>query len=417
MNRELRNMVLFSFGKFSSVFGTSIYTFAIGLYVLSVTGSGLSFALNLMLSVISMLIITPIAGILSDRFDRKKIFISMDLLNAVLLIGGYFWALNYGLSLGMIYILTLLMSFFTSIFSIAIESAIPSMVKEEELMKINSLSRIIDSGSSILGPVLGGMIFAFVDIRFFLLINGMSFLLSALSEYFINLKVSKSLSSQAEESPIESMKSGISYLKNSKLILGLIAVFVIFNFSFGFSVVVPLPYIINNVLQLSPTAYGNIQAFLPLGMIIGALVINLLSKTLKYEQILMLTSIGVGILIIGIGAPLVTLSFSKEGYTIYYSALMMFIGIFIAFVDIPVMNILQLEIEEAFRGRVLGVVITAVKVVAPIAFLSSGFFLNFIPVYIICFFGGGVLILGNGFFLKKLTRERTKEKTPLALQS
>lgn len=417
MNREVKNMVLFSFGKFSSVFGTSIYTFAIGLYVLSVTSSGLSFALNLMLSVIPMLIVTPIAGILSDRFDRRKIFISMDLLNSILLIGAYFWTLNYGLNLGMIYALTLVMSFFTSIFSIAIESAIPNMVESEKLMKINSLSRIIDSGSSILGPVLGGLIFAFVDIRFFLLLNGITFLFSATSEYFIKLKVSKVGSDSIEENIIESMKSGLEYLKKSKLILRLIAVFIIFNFSFAFAVVVPLPYIINNILNLSPAAYGNIQAFLPVGMIVGAVIINILSKKIRYEQILMLTSIGVGTLVIGLGIPLLSQGFSEGGYTVYYSVLMGLIGLFISFVDIPVMNILQLEIEESFRGRVLSVVITIVKVIAPLAFLASGFLLSFIPAYIICFIGGSVLIIGNSIFIRKIESGGSKEKSQMALQS
>lgn len=64
--KEISNLVLFSLGKFVSVFGTSVYTFAIGLYVLKVTGSGLSFAVTLGFGLVATIIFNPIGGAMAD---------------------------------------------------------------------------------------------------------------------------------------------------------------------------------------------------------------------------------------------------------------------------------------------------------------------------------------------------------------
>ena len=62
------------------------------------------------------------------------------------------------------------------------------MVTKERLMRINSISKIIDSISLILGPMLGHC-FAVFDIKTFIIINGISFILSAISILFINFKL------------------------------------------------------------------------------------------------------------------------------------------------------------------------------------------------------------------------------------
>ena len=56
-------------------------------------------------------------------------------------------------------------------------------------MSINSISKIIDSVSLILGPMLGGIVFAVLDIKIFIIINGISFILSGISILFIHFKL------------------------------------------------------------------------------------------------------------------------------------------------------------------------------------------------------------------------------------
>lgn len=74
--KESINFLLYSLGLLVSLFGTNVYTFTIGLYVLKVTGSGLSFATTLVLSTIPVVLINPFAGVLADKLNRKILVVS-----------------------------------------------------------------------------------------------------------------------------------------------------------------------------------------------------------------------------------------------------------------------------------------------------------------------------------------------------
>jgi MFS family permease len=67
-----KNIILLLLGQSVSLFGTSIYTFAISLYILSTTGSGFNFSLSLALGTLPGVLFSPISGVIADRFDRKK---------------------------------------------------------------------------------------------------------------------------------------------------------------------------------------------------------------------------------------------------------------------------------------------------------------------------------------------------------
>lgn len=121
--QELRNIYLYSFGKTVSIFGSSIYSFALGLYVLQITGSAWNFAITLILGTIPMIVMNPFAGVIADKVDKKKLVVCMDLLSGGLLITVYTLSSNYGLNLFIIYTTTFLLTVFTTFFGIGLESA------------------------------------------------------------------------------------------------------------------------------------------------------------------------------------------------------------------------------------------------------------------------------------------------------
>lgn len=397
--KETRNLVLFTLGKFISIFGTSIYTFAIGLYVLKITGSGLSFATTLFLGLVPIIIFNPIAGVMADRFNKKKIVITMDLLNGLLFIALYFISLKHGLSLGMIYVSAFLTTVFVTFFGISMEAAKPNIVLESKLIYINSVNKIIDSVSSILGPIIGGVIFAFVDIKSFILVNGLSFIFSAILEIFIDFKYNfkEKNSNEAKIGLINDVKEGVQYIIERKGIVQIINIFIVINFFISFSVTVPLPFIINNVLKLAPEEFGFIQSSFPIGMIVGAIFVKKAVEKVSHRKLLISMSILLSISMILVGAPLL-LTNSKIShilYLVYYSLIMISFGIAIAFIDIPSIYLLQKIVPDEFRGRVLSIGISAGKIISPIAFIISGLILNRVPPYMLPIAGGSLLLIAN----------------------
>lgn len=403
--REITNIVLFSLGKLISIFGSSIYTFALGLYVLKITGSGLSFATTLVLGIIPIIIVSPFAGVLADKINKKTLVIAMDLLSGVILITIYFFSSIYGLSLFIIYLSTFLISVLTAVFGISMESAKPNIVSDKLLMNINSISKIIDSASLILGPMLGGLIYAFVDIKFFILLNGISFIFSAILEVFIDFKYNFKSNSNMDHTInfSKDIKEGVIYIKERKNLIGLFGIFISLNFFIGFSVSVPLPYIINNVLKLSAQDLGIIQGAFPLGMIIGALLIKKIIDKFSYDTILLRASLVLSISMIIIGVPSIypEVAFSSIFYLFYYVIVMVIFGIAISLIDIPILYILQRDIPDEYRGRVLSIGMSIIKIILPIAYIISGIMLNKIPAYILPITGGLLLFPINIWILKR----------------
>jgi len=418
--KELYNFTLFSFGKLISIFGSAIYTFAIGLFVLQNTGSGLSFATTLVLGTIPMVIVNPFAGVMADRFDKKKLVVSMDILNGILLITVYLLSFIYGLNLTMIYISTFIMTAFTCIFGVSLEAAKPNIVSDRRVVGINSVSKIIDSISSILGPMVGGIVFALIDIKMFILINGISFVFSGISEMFIDFNFNKD-GSEIEErntekgaegkiSFIKDIKEGFIYIGTQKNLINFIAVFVALNFCLGYGISVPLPYIINNILNLTSGQLGLIEGAFPVGLIIGAIFIKKVTDSVSFSKLLGSACIILAISMIFMGIPLVFFYdiFHDNVYVIYYSLIMMISGISISFIDIPIMIIFQKMIPEEYRGRVLSLSIMLAKVMLPVALIISGILINKIEAFILPITGGLILSI-VGIVVLKSIKDDTEE--------
>ena len=399
----MKNLGLFIIGKLISVFGSAIYTFAIGLYVLKQTGSGFSFALTLFVGLIPTIIFSPVAGYMSDRFDKKKIVVFMDFANGMMFLILFMLTLKFELNQPMIYISTFMTTVFTTFFGIAFEAAKPNLVADEKLMSINSLSKVIDSTALILAPVLGGLIFAFTDIKTFILINAVCFIFSAGIETMIdfNYNVKSTAEINDDGGFVEDIKDGLTYIRKSSEIVKMINVLVILNFFISFSVTVPLPYIINNLLNLSSNQYGIIQGAFPVGMILGAVAVGKIIEKIDYMKLLIFSSITLSVAIALLGLPLVLADASSLAYMIYYISIMVIFGIAISFIDVPILWLMQKSIPDNLRGKVLSISMSIVKLIAPLGLVISGMIINSVPVYIMTFAGGGILMLSNLMILNQ----------------
>lgn len=406
-DREMKNMLMFSIGKIISVFGTAIYTFALGLHVLKITGSALSFASTLVLGLVPMIIISPFAGVIADRFDKKKLVIWMDMLNCLMLAVIYVLSLLYGLNLILIYSATFMLAIFSTFFGVAMEASKPRIVSEEKLMSLNSVSKIIDSLSSISGPMLGGVVFAVLDIRTFIIINSISFAVSAFCEFYTDFKFNYEDDINAEKKNkinfARDIKEGFNYLMKRRNIKSLFVILINLNFFLGFAISVPMPFIINKVLKLSPTEFGIIESFFPMGIIIGALCVKKISENIEYSILLRRLSIILSLCMIATGLPALMngmLDISHYVYLIYYCMVMISFGMAIALVDIPIAYLMQRLIAEEYRGRVISICVSIAKTMLPVALLLSGTLLNQLPSYSMPLTGGFGLLAINILCIK-----------------
>jgi len=403
-NKEILNVFLFSIADFISLFGTSVYNFAISLYVLKLTGSGLNFATTLIIGILSTVLINPFAGVLADRINKKLLAVITDILNGILLLGLYMLTIKHDLNLPMIYVSTFFLNVFSTIYGISIEAAKPNLVSEKRIININSINKVMESVSSILGPMVGGIIFALLDIRLFIIINGFSFGISAVLQLFMDFKFNYNNDEKNKEkfNLFTDIIDGITYFRTKKNIINIFGIFIALNFFIGLSISVPMPYIINNVLELNTNFFGIIQAFFSVGMILGALVIKKVMNKYSYQKIIKLMNIVLSICMIAIGFSVIMhyKIYDKNIYLIYFSLIMLLAGIAISSIDIPIFYILQQTIPDSYRGRVLSIGISIAKIILPIALIIAGALINLMPEYILPIISGVGLYVFSMLYIK-----------------
>lgn len=409
MNQEKRNIMLYTAGKAVSILGSSIYAFVISLYVLKITGSALNFATTLMLSVVPMVVISPFAGVIADRLPKKWLVVGMDFANGLLFAVIFWYANAESLTLATIYISTVILNIFTTFFSLGLEAAKPSLVSSEKLVRLNSLSKLIDSSAAILGPVIGGIVFALVDIRLFILFNALSFAFSGFTECFIDYHLNRNQGNEIDAVDVtrkysntnrffKELSDGWQFFSKNQSILELFFVFVSLNFLLGFSVNVPAPYIINQVLKLPSSSFGIINSMFPVGLILGTLTVEWVMKKVAFRKLLISMNAFIAVLAAFVGFP-VLLHMNQTSNLLYYSVMNILMGVAIAYVDVPIMTIMQTEIPQKLLGRVMSLIMSLVKLVLPIALITSGFLLNVMPIVILPILGASVAFFYSIYLL------------------
>lgn len=275
------NFVIIAAGQMISLFGSAIQRFCMSLYVLELTGSPGIFATILSISMLPYVLLAPIAGNITDSFSKKKIMVCTDIFSgtviscyAVFLFSGYDRP-------AVIAVTMILLSAASTVYSPAVTASIPLSVSAKQLYWANGIVQQIGSAANFAGPVIAGMLYGFLGIRWIVVLNAISFFVSALMEGFLHLPEKKNGSKNKISflSSVNEMYQGFLYLKKFQSIV----LKIIFSYGLSNLFIVPVfsvaaPHFIKNVLGLSSEVYGSVEGITVLGMITGGVLISVFPK-------------------------------------------------------------------------------------------------------------------------------------------
>lgn len=399
-NTEKLNITLLLASKTISLLGTNIYNFALSLYILKVTGSGASFAINVLIAMLPRIILGPFAGIIADRIDRKKLTIIFDALSGIITFGLLGLSSIYGLKVEFIYITSLLLAIINIFYDTSLTSSMPNLVTDKKLMKINSYCSTSTAVSGILAPVLAGVIYGLIPINIFLILNGISFFFSSAIEMFINFNFNRSLDTSSK-TPMtltvfkNEIKEVLQFVREQKIIYELIKYVLLINFFFNASIGVVYPYIINNVLKMSSAQYGTFQAFYFVGMIIASVILGNKKEKGNGLKNLALGLGTTGVVFMLLGIQVIKLSLFKINFVLCaYNVILLFImGVALITVNTPLMVTLQRMTPENLRGRITGIIGTLSGGIAPLGIIITGLIIDRVSPLIILLVSGGTIVL------------------------
>lgn len=295
-----RSFALLIISEATSLFGTFFMNAAFALYVLNLTGSAGKFAAVLALGMVPYLIVGPIAGVLADRFDKKKWMILLDVLRGMLCISLFVFSLFETITMPFIYFAVLFISTCEICYGPVFISLLPSVVKEELLVSANSFEKTINETMKILAPFLGTLVYSLAGIGPVLLVNGFTFLISALAIFFMAIPKAESVIAR-QIRLFKDMWDGFKVFFIDKRLTSIVSnAFLTHFFMYPF-ILLGFPYIIVSVLGGKETDYGIVESISTLGAILAIFTVPPMKK------FGVANNIGIGIL--GMCVPVIPLLF------------------------------------------------------------------------------------------------------------
>lgn len=291
-----KNFNILVLGQVISLFGSSIQRFALSLYLLDLTGSAGIFSAILALSMVPVVLISPIAGMLADRGNKKRLMIGLDSLSALLLLVYVWIVFNDQDHVLVIATVMVLLSTISTIYQPVVNTCVPLIVSRDHLVRANAIIQQVASLSQFLGPILAGLLYGFFGITGVVIINLVSFLFSALLELFLEIPHQRREGQQSFKAAfMTDMKESYHYLRHENLIVCRMLLFSGFYNLFLVPVFsVATPYLIKVTFALSSEVYGWAEGMIALGMIVGGFIITYRPNHFHIKrvyQLLYLTSV------------------------------------------------------------------------------------------------------------------------------
>jgi MFS transporter, DHA3 family, macrolide efflux protein len=376
------NFLLLWQGQLVSVFGDAVYGLALGFWVLAVTGSTALMGMLMAASTLPSVLISPFAGVIVDRTDRKKLLILMDVIRGLTVVLLAIAAYRNALQIWMVFAAGIILGVGGAFFSPAVSSSIPDIIPQSKLVSANSVMGMLGTGSNIIGSSAGGFLLQVLGAPFLFLFNGLSFIFSAIMNIFI--KIPK-IQRKTEQHFFADMKDGYKFIWHFKALRYLLFVSSAVNFIFFIAMVLFLP-LFQQTESLGPGKYGLVMAFFTGGMFISMVVTSII-KIPSYKRMT----------IFMIGTFLMTIFFGVFALSSTFSlmAAMVFGGGFcMAIVNVFVHSTIQLTVPQEIRGKVFSLISMVCMSLTPFAMAIGGALGELFPLRSIIFTCFAILFIG-----------------------
>lgn len=390
-----KNFVLCFFGALVSELGATLYSFAVGFYILEISGNN-AFLQGVYLAVCAamLLLFTPVGGVFGDRYNKAKIMYICDYMKGALIIIGAVLMIFFKASsahIAILFFIGIFGNIVSGIFNPASAALIPSIVEADRIQQANSYFSIKNSVNSILGIILAGILYTTVPIITLFLIVGVCYVLSGISEMFIRYTHKPSEERMSIKLALSDMKEGLNYINAQKAIKAMIVVIVFINFFITpiFGNFIPFfiktdvaaapSYIFDSFLK--PELWTSVfSVLMGISTMIGAIVLSskkqadkighTLSVRLALIAILMLITAVIYWLLVAGGRSL-------NAFLIYVGVAIFACGLLIVLINIPSNTMFMRVVDKDKLSKVTSIMSVASQGLTPIASVLAGAVLQF----------------------------------------
>ncbi|NFA43770.1 MFS transporter [Clostridium botulinum] len=340
MSKLNRNIKILIIGSCLSSVGDWLNILALMTLVVKLSDYGGALAVLMILRAMPKIIFGPfIAGII-DKLNKKKALLITCIISSILVL-----LIPLSKNIYEIYIISCFLSTINIVVSPTIRSIIPSIVKDDELISVNSIFSSLNSIIDIVSPILSGIILTIFGLSKCFYIDSISFIVFGIMLIFLKLNYSNNNSQKISYNFVDicnNSKRSLKYILDNMYLFKVLQGMFLANLSMGIIYVSEIIFL-KIFLGIDPDMYGSFVSIVGIGLVIGSILISKLHRFELYN----LFSFGVYLM----GVTIVFFSFSNKLY--FLIPLLIIEGIGEAFFSITSITIIQQNTNESNRASVL----------------------------------------------------------------
>ena len=335
----------FFVGQTISNLGSSFTFFALPLLVYEITGSALSLGITTAMEFIPYLLFGLVIGAWTDRLDRKRLMIIVDILRAIVVTSVPLVAMADSLTVGWIYGVGFTMSTLNIFFDSTQFAAIPHIVGRSDLVTANGRVQASFQGAQLAGPAIAGALASVFPIAQVLWFDALSFIVSAASLVIVRASFNDLHQSRVRKSIRHDVVEGLGFVFRHPVLRAISGMMALFNLVSA-SVFTQLVLFADVRLNATRPQIGFLFASASGGMALMSLLAGRIRKRLPFSKVALgaLTLCGLSLLLFAqmtefwLALPLFAL---QAGFGILF--------------NIQTISLRQLIVPDQMMGRVMSV--------------------------------------------------------------
>ncbi len=383
-----RDFSLLWAGAFTSSCGTWMQTVAQAWLLLTISGKPQYLAWADALQQAPFLAFSLVGGVLADRMDRRRILLLSQVvqLSSAFLLAGL--AYTNRVEVWIILALSLVVGLAQSFGGPAYQALVPTLVDREDVPNAVALNSIQFNLARVIGPVLAGASFATLGAAACFGLNGLSFFAVIVALLFLRRGAPTGI---ASGSVLENLKAGLKAAHGDRALRGLIGLSFVGSLC-AFPLLTFLPVFAKNVFKGDVKVLATFLAVFGLGAVVGALGAAGFGHVKRRGALAVAMQMTFGALMIGF-------ALSRVKWVSF--ALLFIAGAALMIVFAMFMTLVQTNVDDAMRGRVVSVYSLAFRGAMPLGSVVAGLLVALVPVpWVLVGNGMLLLLIGTTVFLR-----------------
>ena len=347
-------------GEFISSVGTGMTSFALSVYVYQTCGLASAVSLVTLLAFLPNILLSPVGGLLADRFNRRLLMVCGDLFSAL---GLVFILVNLqtgSLELWKICVGVTISSVFSSLLGPAYKATITDLLSEEDYAKASGMVQIASSSQYLISPFLAGILLGVSDIRVILMIDICTIFVTVSSILLVNRHLNERPRKGGEFRPLREMKEGWVSVTGHGGIRTLVFLMSFAGFTVGMLQTMMSPMVLSFA---DAKSLGYLESVSAVGMLVGSVVIGVMAVKRNFCRLLFAGLALNGAAMMGIGL-------TCDLRIIMCCGILFFVTL--SFINVSADTLARRNIPNEVQGRAWGVIGILSQLGCVLAYGASG---------------------------------------------